>query len=238
METHSQTDTTHGPGKHVKLSSHYYVLSLSEHMNRLYEAFRDTLIDIQNTWFPLETVMSPLQPALNDAQLRTLLQKVDFHFAQYYGHEPLGVVLAGTERHQSTFASLTALPNVIIGKAAGGDHSSTSVSDLGSIVWPIVKEAMAKAGEYEAPGLEVAARGNNVVVGLDSVAHTDSGVGATLLVENAYRVKPAESSSRIDDFDNVVDAAIEKVLASGGNVVFVEDGSLSKFQRMAMILRA
>ena len=221
----------------MKLSTHYYVLSLSEHTNRLYEAFRDSLIDIQNTWFPLESSMSPLQPALNDVQLRTLLQTVDHHFAHYYEQDPLGMVLAGTERNQSAFAAVTAYPGVIIGKAEG-DHSTTSLSDLGSIVWPIVKGVMASAGKKVERELEAATRAHNVAVGIDAVVQSvDSGVGATLLVEDDYRVKPQESSSLMDDCDNVVDVVIEKLLALGGNVIFVKDDSLSKFQRIALILR-
>ena len=221
----------------MKLSTHYYVLSLSDHTNRLYEAFRDSLIDIENTWFPLESSLSPLQPAPNDIQLRMLMQTVDHHFAHYYEQDPLGMVLAGTERNQATFAAVTAYPNVIIGRATG-DHSTTSLPDLGSIVWPIVKAVMASAGEKVERELEAATRAHNIGVGIDAVVQSvDSGVGATLLVEEGYQVKPRESAPLIDDCDNIVDVIIEKVLALGGNVIFVEDGSLSNFQRIALILR-
>jgi hypothetical protein len=222
----------------IKLSTHYYVLSLSEHTSRLYEAFRDSLIDIQDPWFPLESFMSPLQPALNDVQLRTLLQTVDRHFAHYHDQDPLAMVLTGTERNQSEFATLTSHRDVIIGRAEG-DHSTTSLRDLGSIVWPIVKGVMASSGEKVARELEAATRAGNTAVGIHAVMKSiDSGIGATLLVENGYHVKPESNSSLIDECDNVVDIAIEKILALGGNVLFVEDGSLGKFQRIALILRA
>jgi len=51
----------------LKLNARYYVLSLSERSTRLYEAFRDTLIDIQNKGLPIDfsTVMAgPVEPAL------------------------------------------------------------------------------------------------------------------------------------------------------------------------------
>lgn len=221
----------------VKLSTHYYVLSLSERTSRLYEAFRDTLIDIENTWFPLEAVRSSSQPDLDDAQLRTLMQRVDHHFAHYYGQEPLGLVLAGTRRNQAAYASLTAYSDIIIGQTAG-DHSATSVNDLGSIVWPIVKEVMARAGQTVELELEVAARAHNIAVGIDAVVESvDSGVGATLLVEEGYRVRPPERSSLLDDTDNIVDVVIDKVLALGGNVIFVEDRLLGKFRSIALVLQ-
>lgn len=233
-----EVGNTRGNGRReVKLSTHYYVLSLSERTSRLYEAFRDTLIDIENTWFPLTSSRSPSQPELDDTQLRTLMQRVDHHFAHYYGQEPLGVVLAGTKRDQSMFASLTEYSGVIIGQT-DGEHPTTSLSDLGNIVWPIVKGVMASAGQKIERELEAATRAHNIAFGIDAVVESvDAGVGATLLVEDGYRVMPPESASMEDDADNVVDVVIDKVLALGGNVIFVENGSLVKFQRIALILR-
>ena len=227
----------------MKLSTHYYVLSLSEHTSRLYEAFRGSLIDIDNTWFPmdapkLEAPPDPLHPELNDAQLRTLLQTVDHHFAHYYEQDPLGMVVSGTERNQAAFALVTSYPGMIIG-TVDGDHSSTSLRDLGNIVWPVVKKVMAGAGDKVMRDLEVASLTHNVSFGIDAVLKSvDSGAGVTLLVEDGYEVKPEESPSLMDDSDNVVDVVIDKVLALGGNIVFVEDDSLAKFKRIALILRA
>jgi len=222
----------------LRLSTHYYVLSLSEHTNRLYEAFRGNLIDVENTWFPLESAMGPSQPALNDLQLRTLLQTVDHSFAHYYEQDPLGVILAGTDRIRDAFTSVTSYSGVIIGKA-DGDQSQTSLAALGGIVWPVVKSVMASAGKKVERELAAATLAHNVAVGVDAVTRSvDSGVGVTLLVEDGYRVAPPDSSPLIDDWDNVVDVIIEKVLALGGNVIFVDDGSLDKFQRIALILRA
>ncbi len=222
----------------VRLSTHYYVLSLSERTSRLYEAFRDTLIDIENTWFPMESSRSPSQPDLNDVQLRALFQRVDHHFAHYYTQDPLGLIVIGTTRDQDMFTSLTAFSNMIIG-TADGDHSTTSTRDLGRIVWPIVKAVMANAGEKVERDLAAATLTSNIAVGIDAVVKSvDAGVGATLLVEDGYQVIPEKSSSLIDDVDNVVDIVIDKVLALGGNVIFVENGLLSKFQSAALILRA
>ena len=233
-----EVSNTRGNGRReVKLSTHYYVLSLSDRTNRIYEAFRDTLIDIENTWFPLTSSRSPSQPDLDDTQLRTLMQRVDHHFAHYYWQEPLAVVLAGSKRNQSMFASLTEYSGVIIGQT-DGEHPATSLSDLGSIVWPIVKGVMASAGQRMERELEAASRAHNIAVGIDAVVQSvDAGVGATLPVEDGYRVTPPESLSIVDDADNVVDVVIDKVLALGGNVIFVENGSLGKFQRIALILR-
>lgn len=224
-------------GRVVKLSTHYYVLALSERTNRLYEAFRDTLIDIENTWFPMIPARSTSQPNLNDEELRALLQRVDHHFAHYYTQEPLGVVVTGSSRDLAIFASLTAFSDVIIG-TTDGDHAATSTRDLGRIVWPIVKGVMANAGEKVERDLAEATRGHNLAVGIDAVVKSvDLGMGATFLVEDGYHVPPEKSSSLLDDVDNIVDVVIDKVLALGGNVIFVENGLLNKFESAALILR-
>jgi hypothetical protein len=174
---------------------------------------------------------------MDDVQLRTLLQRVDHHFAHYYTQDPLGVVVIGTARHQAMFGSLTAFSDVIIGQT-DGDHSATSTRDLGRIVWPIVKNVMANAGQKLERDLAAAMRTHNIAIGIDAVIKSvDAGVGATLLVEDGYSVTPSASFSLLDDADNVVDVVIDKVLALGGNVIFVENGLLSKFQNTALILR-
>ena len=221
----------------MDLSTHYYVLALSEDTNRLFEAFRDRLIDIQNTWFPLESATRASPQGRTERELRTLLQRVDRHFEHYFGREPLGLVVVGTARIRSEFASLTVHSGVIIGHS-DGDYATTSLAALGRIVWPIVTGAMATAGHGVAHTLEAAARTDNVAIGLDAVVHSlDAGVGATLLVEEDYRVAPRSIASLLEDCDNVVDVVVDRVLALGGNVMFVNDGSLTRFQRMALVLR-
>ena len=221
----------------MDLSTHYYVLALSDDTNRLYEAFRDRLIDIQNTWFPLEAATRPPPQGRTDGDLSALLQRVDQHFAHYHAREPLGLVLVGTARVRSAFASLTVHTGMIIGHT-DGDYAATPLTELGRIVWPIVTGAMSTAGHGVAHTLDAAARTDNVAIGLDAVVHSlDAGVGRTLLVEDDYQVAPRGIASLLEDCDNVVDVVVDRVLALGGNVMFVNDGSLTAFQRMALVLR-
>jgi len=57
----------------MQLSIHYYVLSLSEQTSRLYEGFRDKLIDIRDANFPFEISIDAGSPASKDSQLRESL---------------------------------------------------------------------------------------------------------------------------------------------------------------------
>jgi hypothetical protein len=235
----------------VHLSTHYYVLSLSERTNKLYECFRDTVIDVQNRGFPVEPsapIHSRADSADPDGQLRDLLRDVDRKFAGYYQQEPLKLVVVGEERIQSVFESITVHGDVIIGRV-DGDYTVTSPRDVGKIVWPVVKEAMSGFGANAMRDLEIATNANRVALGLDAVGRwAGVGEGSTLLVEEDYHVRG--SIQKTDDtalisqdvdvrevVDDVVDAVIDQVLATAGNVLFVGPGSLKKLARIALILR-
>ena len=60
-------------GLTMQRSIHYYVLSLSKETNRLYEGFRDKLIDVQDKNFPFKISIDAGSPASKDSQLRESL---------------------------------------------------------------------------------------------------------------------------------------------------------------------
>jgi hypothetical protein len=234
----------------VKLTTHYYVLSLGEQTSRLYEAFRDTLIDIQNRSFPIESsacMSDAVEPTLRESRLREFIRTADQHFDHYYRQDPLRLVVVGEKKNLSIFGSVTSHQDMLIGSVEG-DYVATSPHDLGKIVWPIVKAVMAGTSEKAMHDLETAESSQNVASGIAAVGHSAGlRVGGTLFVEEDYHMKGGirktdHSLFRSEDLDiremidDAVDAIIEKVLEKGGNVVFVESGSLTKLQRIALII--
>jgi hypothetical protein len=234
----------------VRFSTHYYVISLSRQTTALFEAFRDTLIDVQNHGFPVRA-STPAAGAAGSADqadgLHAFLRIVDECFGHYYELEPMILVVAGEKELQAAFTSVTTHPAAIVGRV-DGDFSTTSQRDLGRIVWPVVKEAMSGSGERALRDLENTADAEKIC-GLETVGRrVNETVGATLLVEEDYHVRgsisEADGSAAIlpsvdvrDEIDDVIDMLIEKVLGSGGNVVFVPSGSLSKLGRIVLLLR-
>jgi hypothetical protein len=234
----------------LKLNTRYYVLSLSERSSRLYEAFRDTLIDIQNKGFPIEfsTVMNgTVELPLQHDQSREFIRTVDRHFDHYLRRDPLRFVVVGEKNILSIFESVTAHHDGLIG-AVQGDYAATSPHDLGKIVWPIVKNAMAGTNKHAMNDLATADRSQNVAFGIETVGYlADSGVGGTLFVEEDYRLKggiretdhsliKAEDLDIREPIDDAVDAIVDRVLDKGGNVVFLDSGSLTKHRRIALIV--
>jgi hypothetical protein len=142
--------------------------------------------------------------------------------------------------------TMTVHRKFLIGEVEG-DFASTSPRDLGKIVWPVVKEVMAGASEKAMRDLEKAADARKVLCGLDALGQS-AGFrrGATLFVEEDYHVKGGIDKRNnsmvisgdvdiLEVIDDAVDVLIEKVLEKGGNVVFLDNGSLIKFQRIALM---
>ncbi len=232
----------------MQRSIHYYILSLSEQKNRFYEGFRDKLIDIQNTNFPFEISIDAGDPASKETQLREFFHQTKKRFARYYEQDPLRLVVVGRKRNLAIYEALTTHQDVLIGTAEG-DYTATSSHDLGMIVWPIVKEAIAGANENAMRDLERAAELKKVVSGIDAVGQlVETETGSTLYVEEDYHVKGSirktdhsliisKHVNLLEVIDDVVDLIIEKVLKMGGPVIFLNSGSLTKFERIALILR-
>jgi hypothetical protein len=231
----------------VHPSTHYYVLSLGVHRTALYEAFRDELIEVENKGFP---VMSPsLDVEAGELGRRNqFMRAVDKCFASYDSQEPLSLVLVGDRELQTAFDTVTVHGAAVVGRIHG-DRSVTLARDLGSIVWPVMKERISGALDRVLRELEESSQNGRVVSGLEAVvAATAAGAEGTLLVEDDYRMKGSLATSRQhatvlrevdvrDVFDDAVDALIEKVLESGGNAIFVPTGTLADRGRIALLLR-
>lgn len=229
----------------MQLSIHYYVLSLSKNMSRLYEGFRAKLIDIDDGKFPLKSAQVN-NPDSRDTKLQKFCRLTDQHFAHYFKQDPLRLVLIGETSTLAMFEALKTRQDILIGTVPG-DYSVTSTHDLGQIVWPVVKQAIAGMKKNAMRELAMALRMKKIVAGIDAVGlSAETELGSTLYVEEDYHLKGSIHktdksfiiSKHIDIsevIDDVVDIIIEKVLRTGGTVIFLDNGSLTQFGRIALI---
>jgi hypothetical protein len=234
----------------MQLSIHYYVLSLNDQTCRLYEGFRDKLIDIQDTNFPVNSAMmdaqNPTTPNSKDSPLKDFFHQVDQRFTFYYRQDPLRLVVVGKLSNLAVFKTVTTHPDAILG-AIKGDYTATSSHDLGMIVWPVVKEAIAGANGNAMHDLAEAARLKTIVSGIEAIGQAmKTETNSTLYVEEDYHVRGAlhitdhslivsKHVNLWDVIDDVVDVIIERVLKLGGTVIFLKSESLKKFKKIALI---
>ena len=109
----------------MQLSIHYYVLSLSKDTSRLYEGFRDKLIDIDDGEFPLNSSQIN-NPNSNDTRLHAFCRLTDQHFAHYFKQDPLRLVLIGETSALAMFEALKTRQNILIGKNTLGQNGGDS----------------------------------------------------------------------------------------------------------------
>jgi Bacterial archaeo-eukaryotic release factor family 3 len=224
----------------MKLSTHYYVLLLSEYTSRLFEGFRDTLIDIRTAGFPCKNPpdKKPSAPTASTTEpTRKFFSRVDERFSRFLYQDPLWVVLVGEQHFLSLFQQVTTHGDALIGFLPG-DYTTNTPRDLGSIVWPIIKKALAGSDDRALFELEAATESKRIAVGIAAVEQTLEKEGAYLLfVEEAYQVKssPAWKNANNESIEDPADILVERVLSGGGNVVFLDSESMIRYQRIALV---
>jgi hypothetical protein len=241
-------------------SPHYYVLALSDQASRLFLAFRDDLEEQrEQTPFPMANSgpgggrTLPNDPRLNSSQYRDehsriFMRKVDEALGELTARDPQPLALVGVDRQLAFFREVSSHANQIVAQVTG-NHDLSAPHQIGQLVWPLVREALAERRAAIFEQLNAAVGGQRSASTLGEVwrfAH--EGRGATLIVEEGYheagsvdelgnlQLPPAatEGPALLDD---AVDELIAKVLELGGRVVFVDDGSLEQHSRIALILR-
>lgn len=236
----------------------YWVLSLSEKPNRLYEGSHDTLVEIRGEGFPMEHTgpggaaalpggFGVNKSAYRDERHRQFFRKVDAAFRPFVLDDPLPLAVVGVDRFQSFFNEVSAHSNRILATVTGS-HDKTSPSNLAKLVWPPVKEKLAEERQRVFGELEKAVGERKTASTVGEVWRiANQGRGLKLVVEEDFHytarlddkgaLHPADDPSAAGVIPDAVDEIIETVLRKGGSVVFTDNGTLEKHGRIALILR-
>lgn len=237
----------------------YWVLVLSEKPTRLYEATRDDLIEIQDGGFPI-THEGPggeqslpggfgiKKSAYRDEYHRKFFRQIDTSLKPFLADDPLPLAVVGVDRFLAFFNEVTNYSNSIL-TTLQGSHDRTSPHELGKLVWPLVKSALAEQRQQVLLELDKAVGERKSASGIDEVWRlSNEGRGQILLVEQDFHfpaqvdetsrhLTPADDIAAPDAMNDAVDEIIETVLNKQGRVVFLENGQLEAYQRIALILR-
>jgi hypothetical protein len=241
-------------------TSRYWVLVLSEQPTRLYEGTKSTLVEVrEGSQFPL-THGDPgggsqlpggvgvNRSAYRDEYHRKFFRKVDEAFSEVAADDPLPLVVVGVDRLLSFFQEVSAHRSSIIATLQGS-HDKTSPHELGELVWPLAKEAIAQERNKVFDELDAAIKSQKFTSTIGEVwrkAH--DGRGDLLIVEEGFHfparvdesgrhITPADDATAPDVIDDAVDEVIEMVLQKGGRVRFVDDDTLKDHQRITLLLR-
>jgi hypothetical protein len=240
-------------------SPRYWVLVLSEKPTRLYEGLRDDLTEIAEGGFPMThegpggTESLPggfgiRKSAYRDERQRQFFRQVDAAFGQMAAADPLPTVLVGIDRYLAFFNEVSANKDHVVATLRGS-HDKTSPAELVQLVWPLIREHMARQRRQVLEELDEAVGVQRCVAGIgEAWRAVQEGRGATCLVEQDYHcparldasglhLTPADDPTAPDVIDDAVDDLIATVMDKEGRVVFMDKGALEPYQRIALITR-
>lgn len=236
-------------------SQRYWVFLLSQASTRLLSGTGETLEEVQDENFPMQMTgpagTSPIpydaDSSYVDDRHRRFFQQVDRAFTDYTEGELLPLIVGGVVRQISFFQEVSQYTSAIAGTLSG-NFDKASLAELAPQVWSVVQPVREARRANAIQELEDAVNAQRVVSTIGEVWRlAQEGRGKLLVVEKNYHI-PAilnedgqfelvDQPGGTEVMDDAVDEIIEIVLAKGGDVEFVDDGTLALHQQIALILR-
>jgi hypothetical protein len=240
----------------------YRVLVLAEQPTRLFEGAGDVLDEAQNGTFPIARTGaggatrgadgSQMQSShVREAHLDAFFTEVDQALTEAAAEAPMPLVLIGTGRVLSTFEAVSSNMATVVARIEGS-HDEANATAIAELAWPVLQEWLAAQREAVITELPEAQAANRLAAGLaESWETAIAGRGHKLVVEETFH-QPAlairsgtalrlenspDERNGPDYLDDAVDELVEAVLNRSGEVVFVDDGALAAYERVALILR-
>lgn len=248
-----QTFATRDLVRALNQMENYYILTLSEKAAHLFGAFDDRITQefiaegfpIQNTWYTTNT--EKLAHAnTHEIYLKEYFNQVDKSLQRILTLQPAQVVVVTVEKNYAYFREVSDHPERLIGYV-NRSWDRANLFELAAECWKVV-EANNEAQRRQAIGqVETAESQGKLVSSLTDIwAMVQEGRGDALYVEKDF-FQPAEILNgnialREDPrapgiTDDIVDEIIEQQLRMRGQVVFLENGQLEPYGRIALSLR-
>lgn len=184
---------------------------------------------------------------LKEATLRKFLYEADKELSDILKMYPLPVFLLGTEKVLGYFKAISANQKAIAGYIHGNYEDATKY-ELKELLNPYIQDWKKIKTRSLLQKIESAAGAGKLSTGMEDVwRQALQRTGRLLIVEKnfvytAERGKAEDIIYKANDPDNkafyikdAVDDVIEKVLEYGGDVEFVDEGTLSEYQHIALI---
>ena len=239
-------------------SPKYRVLVLSEHSTCLYAGCGAVLAEVAGS--PILAAeahsngrgerarMTADRSVLRDGRLRRYVGNVDAVLTPHIRGRELPLILVGATRRVAAFRDHST-HRALVADAVVGGFERTSPRELAERVWPSIARMLTTQRGEALRELDGAIGKHRAAFGVDEVwSLANEGRGTLLIADEHYEfparigidtglLEAAEDVTHPDVVDDVVDEIIEIVLAKGGRVAIVSDGTLGDHGRIAMTLR-
>lgn len=240
--------------KSINRGTNYFILDLSLHRARLISCFRDQANEITQNGFPMQSEFEMLELNPTDfsrekkKQIKEFFNRVDKSFLSNYHYGDTKLVIAGVRKNLSLYRE-SADSKEVIYEQMEGNYEATSVHDLGKKAWERVREKNKKERHSALNEIQNAISTQKLASGITEVwRFANEGRVNMLVVEEDYHVSAASANdnniildvsgfAEKDIMPDAVDEVAEIVFDKGGKIVFVDNGTLGKYHKIAAILR-
>jgi hypothetical protein len=240
--------------KSVNRGTNYFILDLSLHRARLVSCFRDQATEITQNGFPMQSEFEMLELNPTDfsrekkKQIKEFFNRVDKTFLANYNFGDTKLVIAGVQKNLSLYREATDSKGIIY-EQLEGNYEATSVHDLGKKAWELVREKNKKERHTALNEIQNAISAQKLASGITEVwRFANEGRVNMLVIEEDYHISAASGNDNniildVSDFPekdimpDAVDEVAEIVVDKGGKVIFVDNGTLGKYHKIAAILR-
>ena len=234
-----------------KVENHgYLVLALDEKWTRIYRGTGTQFIRVvsntaEHVYNYRRDSISTTAIDANEKLLR-FLQYTDESLSILLRSYPLPLFVIGTQRIIGKFRKVSANKGNIVGYISGNVEKSPEIA-IRALVSPHVANWQLVKEHFLFNQMQAAEREGKLATGIGEVwKQANFKNGRILIVENGYmndgmdgnKVRAIFRNAKAENpfcISDEIDQLIEKVLQSGGDVEFVQDGSLDDYQRIALI---
>ncbi|MBL0146260.1 MAG: hypothetical protein IPP48_11285 [Chitinophagaceae bacterium] len=235
----------------------FLILMLSSKECRIFlgnsENFARILINTHTSIFPNENDIPERVANFTNIQDRKeilmdkFVHQVDNELEPILNNYHLPLFVLGTKRISGHFSKITRHTNAII-EYIHGNYEETTTHELKQVLEPYIKNWQNTFHKELLTKIEAAADTKKLATGIKNVWHDAMNLkGKLLVVEKNYMYAAQQSSNKdiiykiahpyntFSFIKDAVDDVIEKVLENGGDIEFVDEGVLTKYNHIALI---
>ena len=234
----------------------YYVLALAKGKARLLEASGETFLhEINSEGFPVSdasVLKATKEEAANAMRMTNLTQeffnRIDKSVNKVRNQNPLPVVIYSEDTNYNQYLKEADYPNTILGHVLLKNFDAKP-ANLIKEIWPAIEQLKIETNRARVSELENALSTGKYLSDINEIwTAVQEGRGKTIFVEEGY-IQPVRNEDGIltpisvdeisskGDINDIVDDMMEHILKFGGDVVFLEQGSLEKFNKLALVTR-
>lgn len=235
-------------------SYRYRVLALSESPTRLFLGDRERLVEIRSG-FPLvhdgpggkeglPTDYGQRTSEVRDENHRQFFRKVEIALKEVVKDDPTPLFITGVDRYVSFWNEVA--PQFKPAGVINGSFDYMKSAELSSHVWPVVEEYFQKERLAVIERIEKAIAAHHFAGGIPEVFEAAIEGRIDLLIAPEDELITAwlndEKTQVVADgngveIPDIVDETVERVLDTGGKILFLPAAEIEKYGKLAAILR-